>query len=428
MRHSVLNKQGLPYNDWPALVIASSGRFGYHNFMRTSYSSLDTYKTCPLKYKYQDIDKIKVPKNIEALFGSSVHAALKFMFEKSPLFPTLDQVMDFFRSSWDAQKSKLETNETGPSQELELYYKQGLSMLEKFYKKNPPWNFNVVALESRFETEIEDKKTSEKHILSGIMDRVDKSDDDVYEIIDYKTGRAMPAQKDIDNSLQLSVYHLGLAKRWPHIDPSKIKLSFYFLKHGEKISTSRTAERLEETKDLVISSIAEINEKIKDNYNFPPTPSALCNWCGYRKICPMWKHLYDKEYAKDKIKNQDELNGAIAQYFKLKDDNSKNNDRLDELKSLVFNFMDEQKVERVFNNDGYLTRRITEKKNYDLEKIRDIIGPQKWSAILEPDDKKFEKLLPSLPEDVKEKVNQFCAKKKVITLTASKKKNLEEED
>ncbi|MEK7646921.1 MAG: PD-(D/E)XK nuclease family protein [Patescibacteria group bacterium] len=63
--------------------------------MRTSYSALDTYKTCPLKYKYQNIDKIKAPKNKEAVFGTVVHEALKFMFEKTPLYPTLDEVVNF---------------------------------------------------------------------------------------------------------------------------------------------------------------------------------------------------------------------------------------------------------------------------------------------------------------------------------------------
>ena len=69
--------------------------------MRTSYSALETFKNCPLKYKFQEIDKIKVPKNVETVFGGSVHSALKYMFERSPLYPTLDQVIDFFRNIWD---------------------------------------------------------------------------------------------------------------------------------------------------------------------------------------------------------------------------------------------------------------------------------------------------------------------------------------
>ena len=201
--------------------------------MRTSYSSLNTYQSCPLKYKYQNIDKIKAPKNIDALFGSSIHASLKFMFQRGPLYPTWTRLLIFFRNRLGAEKIAYGHPAFDLSAE-NVYYKEGISLLEKFYKNNPPWNYNVVDMESRFEFEIDDPKTGEKHTLSGIMDRIDKNADGSFEIIDYKTKRKMPGQKEIDSDLQMSIYQLGLMKKWPHIDSDKIKLSFYFLKHGEK--------------------------------------------------------------------------------------------------------------------------------------------------------------------------------------------------
>lgn len=354
--------------------------------MRTSYSSLDTFKSCPLKYKYQEIDKIKVPKGVEAVFGGSVHSALKFMFERGPLYPTLDQVIDFFRNLWDQKKTSLDKT----ADSLETYYQEGITLLERFYKKNQPWNFNVVDLESRFEIDLDG------HTLAGIIDRIDKNDD-IYEIIDYKTARKMPGQKIIDNNLQLSIYHLGLVKRWPNLDPSKIKLSLYFLKHGEKISTSRNGEQLGHTKRAVLKIIDEIQERTKNNFDFPPLPSGLCDYCGYRQICPMWRHLYDKKFAKDKIKGQEELDKAIKEYFDLKNDSEKNSKRLSELKVLIGNFMEEQKVERVFGEEGYLTKTIQERFVYDMKKIKEILEEiGKW--------------------------NEVATKKQYTTLTASRKR------
>ena len=66
------------------------------------------------------------------------------------------------------------------------------------------------------------------------MDRIDKNADGSFEIIDYKTKRKMPGQKEIDSDLQMSIYQLGLMKKWPHIDSDKIKLSFYFLQARRK--------------------------------------------------------------------------------------------------------------------------------------------------------------------------------------------------
>ena len=107
----------------------------------------------------------------------------------------------------------------------------------------------------------------------------------------------------------------------------------------------------------------------------------------------------------------------------MKDQNSQNDDRLDELKTFVYGFMDEQKVERVFGEEGYLTRTIREKNVYDLEKIKEILKPiGKWENILEPDEKKVDKLLPSLSDELKEKILSSAKKKKTITLNAKLKK------
>jgi CRISPR/Cas system-associated exonuclease Cas4 (RecB family) len=347
--------------------------------MRTSYSALETFKSCPLKYKYEQIDKIRAPKSMEQIFGGSVHSALKYMFERKPLYPTLNQIIDFFRNIWPGGEKE------------EEYFKEGMVLLEKFYKHNQPWNFNAVDLESRFEVALEDSKTGEKHILAGIIDRIDKNDD-AYEIIDYKTSRKMPDQQIIDNDFQMSIYHLGLMKRWPHLDPNKIKLSFYYLKHREKISTSRSAEQLEGTKKYIFKTVGEIAEKIKDNYNFPPYPSGLCDYCGYRQMCPMWKHLYDQKYAK---LDDGQAKEIVQEYFELKQQNEKNDERLDELKAIVYGFMDDQKIDRVFGAEGYLTRKTQERTSYDMEKIKEIL---------------------------KEKIADFIIKKQIITLTASKKK------
>ena len=86
---------------------------------------------------------------------------------------------------------------------------------------------------------------------------------------------------------------------------------------------------------------------------------------------------------------------------------------MDELKTFVYGFMDEQKVERVFGEEGYLTRTIREKNVYDLEKVKDILKPiGKWDEVLEPDEKKVDKLLPSLSDELKEKIISFAKKKK----------------
>src|SRR3989338_10643426 len=110
--------------------------------MRTSYSALDTFKQCPQKFKFQVIDKIKAPKSVEAVFGTAVHAALKFMFSHDPIFPTLDQILADFEESWRSSSVKV-SPELAPALKT-TYEESGKSLLKNFYKKNQPWNFSVV--------------------------------------------------------------------------------------------------------------------------------------------------------------------------------------------------------------------------------------------------------------------------------------------
>ncbi len=387
--------------------------------MRISYSSLDTYKTCPLKFKFQQIDKIRAPKNIEMAFGSAIHASLKYMFERNPLYPTMDEVINFFRDKWEKQSDSFKDEDF--RERKEAYLKEGISLLKNFYKKNQPWNFNTIELESFFSVELEDPKTKEKHVLTGVIDRMDKNpEDDSYEIIDYKTAKRMPSQAVVDEDLQMSIYHLGLIKRWPHLSPRKIKLSLYFLKHGEKISTTRSAKELENTTQTILSTIKEIEGRIADNYNFPPLPSALCDWCGYKEMCPMWKHLYKDLNAEPKT--QEEIQAIVREYLEIKNQNQKNKERLDELKTAIYGFMDDQKIDRVFAKEGYITRKTRESASYNLEKAKEILEPiGKWQEILSADEKKLEKMLSSLPGEIQEALLKIRSVKQIKTLTVSQK-------
>lgn len=387
--------------------------------MRTSYSALDTFKTCPLKYKYQNIDKLKAPKRIEAVFGTILHSALKFMFERNPLYPTVDEVIDFFTKAFSEKSEKIVwANEERKTADEKAYYEEGVKLIKNFYHKNQPWNFNALELESRFALELPDERTGEVHTLAGIIDRIDKNEgDESYEIIDYKTGKKMPAEDKLADNLQLNVYHLALAHRWPSIKPEKIKMSLYFLKHNEKISAAADPDKIEKTKKNLLTTIRDIEERKKTG-DFPPTPGPLCDWCGFRKICPMWSH----EYKKPETPSDEEAVSAIREYFAIKANEDENDKRIKELRGKILAYMDSQKLGRVFGGDGYITKTVQERISFDIEKVRPILEKLGlWNEVLEPDMKKLAQLVNSLPGPDQESALATKTIKSFVTLKASKK-------
>ena len=305
--------------------------------MHTSYSALDTYKTCPRKYKYQEIDKIKTPKKLEQVFGTIIHSSLKFMFERNPLYPAIDEIVDFYSKAWGETAVKIAwASESEKERKEKIYFEEGLKMLKNFYKKNSPWNFNPVELEGRFVVDIEDGENGNKHTLGGIMDRLDKDpSSDVYEIIDYKTSKKMPPEDSLADNLQLGLYALAVKKRWPRLKDEQIKLSLYFLKHNEKISAVSSPENLSRVKKRILTTIKEIEKRLETG-DFPPLPGPLCDYCGYRNICPMWSH----EYKKGEAATPDETaaSAAIKEFFEIKETDEKNKKRLAELRNTILSY------------------------------------------------------------------------------------------
>ncbi len=377
--------------------------------MRTSYSAIETYKQCPQKYKFQELDRIKTPKSKEALFGTAIHSALKFMFQKSPLFPTLDEVISHFRENWPSREAFQADSKNDllkmPITEAEekAYFEDGIKMLRRFYEKNAPWNFNVVDLESRFDILLEDEKTGKTHVLAGIIDRIDKNNDE-YEIIDYKTAKRMPSQADVDKNLQLSLYSLGIQKRWPHIDPEDIKLTLYFVKHTEKLSTTATREKTEATKKEILETIRDIEARIEEKKDFEPMPSALCNWCAFKPICPAWKHLYRN--SKSQITNsKEEVDTILKEFFELRKDVNVKEEKIAELQASIRKYMDSQGLTRVFSDAGTVSKKTIRRFSYDFEKIKALLSPiGKWEEILDADETKLKKILKELPAEIRSQI------------------------
>lgn len=395
--------------------------------MRISYSAIETYLQCPKKFKYQYLDKIKAPKSREAIFGTLIHSALRYMFSKDPLFPTLDEVIDYFRENWPKKEVFESESKNDPlkrpwsKEEQKAYFEEGVRMLKRFYEKNAPWNFTVVDLESRFEVLINDEKTNQTHILAGIIDRIDKHNDDTYEIIDYKTTKRMPSQESVDQNLQLSLYSLGLRKRWPHLRQEDIKLSLYFLKHGEKLTTNSNDQTAQKAKEYILNTIGEIQEKISSNQEFEPHPGPLCDWCPYRPICPAWRHLYSKE-KKEKISDQ-EVSKYIDEYFKLDKEEKEIRERMGQLKEKIKNFMEQENLYRAFGSNGYFTKKTVPHFRYDFERIKELLSPLGlWEEILKADESKLKKIFKSLPLEVQKGIeNSRTMISESVRLTPSKK-------
>lgn len=368
--------------------------------MNLSYSALSDFLNCPYKFKLGHIDRIKVPKSPLAIFGTAIHSALKFLHEPSHLTPpTEEELLKFFTQQWNP--------ENWPSQEeADLNFTQGIEILKNYYAKNYPTKFNIINLEFPFRFPIEYR--GETHYITGRIDRVDKLKNDQFEIIDYKTGQRMPAQSEVDHSLQLSIYQLGVTNLWPFLKESAqpIKLSLFFVRHNLKLSTKKNSSDLEKTKESLISTIEKIKEAQKLN-KFEPTPNKLCDYCNFRQYCPYFRQ-------KEKPIENQEVKQAAQDFVDLKTKKKEIDKKIAQAREIIEKYLDQKNLERLFLENKAITRLPQKKISYDEEIIREILQPlNKWTNVVSLNNKKLKELFETLPLDIQQKIEQ--AQKETIS-------------
>ncbi len=381
--------------------------------MRISYSSVGTYQTCPLKYKYQHIDRIPEPKSKEAVFGTLIHAVLKYIHTPAILSPSLDQALDYFAKGWNSEVYENELEERSA-------FSQGVTIIQHYLAEHKPNDYTIVDLESRFAIEIGTEESG-KHIVSGIIDRIDKTADG-YEIIDYKTTRQMPSQDKVHNDLQLSIYLRAFLARYPketaHID--KITVSLYYLKHGVKLSSTRTLAQLEQVDQTFLDVIKSIEAA-----KFEPILSPLCDWCGYQKICPLWKHKFAETHRLE----TEEVKTAISEYLDLKGRISEEKQRLGRLQAMILQYMEQEGIERVFDEQGIIGKSFRKTYKYDAKQLRAILEPlDKWEAVLKVDGIALRTILATLPSSIQATAESTKILDKESVSLSVKKNKIEVDD
>ena len=381
--------------------------------MRLSYSSLGTYQTCPLKYKFKEIDRLKEPKSKEAVFGTLVHSTLKFFHEPALLPPSLEDALNHFAKNWNDAVY-------GNPDEERAAFSAGVDMIRRYAEHNDPKQFTIVALESPFQIEIADAHGA-THTVKGIIDRIDKTADG-YEIIDYKTGRKMPSQSDVDQNLQLSVYAKAFLARYPQEigNLDHLTVSLYFLKHGVKLSSRRTIEDLKGVDDIFLETIGEIEAK-----HFEPRVNPLCDWCGFQKICPMWKH----KFRELRTATTEEKEQAVNDYLATKRAIELDKQKLMKLQATILEYMDAEDVERLFGDVGIIERARTQKYEYDAGKLRDYLEPLgTWESVLAVNQTLVKKTLASLPLETRKQIEAEAKTPGKETITLRVKKTLAEDE
>jgi RecB family exonuclease len=240
--------------------------------LRLSFSKVDTYQTCPLKYRFGYVEKLPGKPNPQLSWGSSIHAALECWWgQKLPEPPLVDTLLQALYDHWD------DTGFEGMDREEKLkWYRHAQDVLCRHHALYAPTYSPAIASEVWFDLDLGDDVQ-----VCGSIDHVARTESGGIGIVDWKTNRRAKTRKEVADSLQLAIYTLAATELWGQ-EPEWVALDFVVA--GVRVAVPRA----EIDTDAALATIRDVTARIRAG-RFEPAPSRLCSWCDYRAACPAFQ-------------------------------------------------------------------------------------------------------------------------------------------
>lgn len=157
-------------------------------------------------------------------------------------------------------------------------------------------NWSLITFEKTLEAKIDGL------ILSGRIDRIDKVDDNGFEVVGYKSGKFMEGE---EQDLQLTLYYVLLQNSYLYIIPKKF--TYHYLKSNQKLTFGKSEAEIKEGWSRAKGMVQEI----RSTRQFKPNSNKFCNWCDFKEICTKDKN--------DKVKESRELKPIL--YLRMDSEN-----------------------------------------------------------------------------------------------------------
>jgi putative RecB family exonuclease len=241
-----------------------------------SPSRVESFTTCPMAFRFANIERVGDPPSIHATRGSLVHRALELGYLRPPEERTatafsdaVEQAIDEYRDLPDFTLLDLD-DAAGTA-----FHDECRRLVANYLRMEDPRTVTPVGLELRLSADVG------ALTLRGIIDRLELRDGGLV-VTDYKTGRAPSFNWESKSLTGVHFYALLCQQVFGEL-PRAVRL--LYLNSGETIEATPS----EQSARFVASRTTAVWKAVERacvTGSFTPRPSALCGSCAYQRWCP----------------------------------------------------------------------------------------------------------------------------------------------
>ncbi|HWF15476.1 MAG TPA: PD-(D/E)XK nuclease family protein [Acidimicrobiales bacterium] len=243
-----------------------------------SPSKVSAFTSCPLAFRFSQIERRPEPPSAPAVKGTLVHAALERLFwhhpagERTPAAAALE-----LGRAWDALQSDEEVVELGLDEDAAAAFLDDAGhLVENYFLLEDPNEASAVGVELGVETKIDGLR------LRGIIDRLDVLPDGRLIVVDYKTGRA-PSERFERGSLGGVQTYALLCESMLGQAPAEVRL--LYLRQPLAITAVASDQTIRGQRKRAVAVWSAI-ERACDAEDFRPNVGPLCDYCNFKSSCP----------------------------------------------------------------------------------------------------------------------------------------------
>ena len=242
-----------------------------------SPSRAAAFKQCPRLFRYRSIDRIPETPSTYQARGTTAHLALEQLFDLPAHERTADRLFDLFREAWTVLRSDPEyAGLFGTLDEERAWGIESLEVIANYLTLEDPASIDPLDSELKMSEKVGDIT------IRGILDRLDERADGHLVITDYKTGSAPPERYALAAFFALKIYALLVRSRFGRT-PTELRLMYL---GNSTVYSIPVSDRVLDGMERQLQALATTIRRAISRDDFPPRPSALCNWCSFQDICP----------------------------------------------------------------------------------------------------------------------------------------------